>query len=225
MATITLKTKIMKTYISITVLLLFACSSNKQNQSDISNCDFNYKISENDKIVNVKGYVEGQGGWTITNNDSIEIRIVPDSDGWRKYTINKKSNIENHILYHEISLNVINSFSFYNKGYFNIGNEYIYNEQGQVIKTIDHNQYDKYPVCYKEIIKTVLKKAGDKYFLHALYRDSILTEENTNQYKYTWNVHLDKVERKTDDIKNNSYRVDAKTGNIIKEWESSITAD
>lgn len=206
--------KIMKKYITIISLVLIACSSNKQLLINLSECNFNDTISESNKIVDVKPYIVGQGGWTIINNDSIETRVVPDSDGWRKYIVYKKLNIEKHILYHEKSLHVTNSFLFYNKGSFNIGNEYIYNDKGEVIKTIDHNQYNKYPICYKEIIKSTIKKAGRKFYFQGLERDSLI---DNNVTEYSWKVYFEDSISKSPTLIHKFYRINAKTGKTITE--------
>ncbi|WP_281322242.1 hypothetical protein [Flavobacterium aestivum] len=208
----------MKTYIFILALFFFACSSNKQLQYDTSNCDFNDKILDIDKTINIEPYkneLYKEGYSTLLENDSIEITVDTKSDGWRKYIINKISNIEKHILYDKKTLRIIHLYSFYNKGNFNIGNEYIYNDQGQVIKTIDHNQYSKYPICYKEIIQSTIKKAGSKFYFQALQRDSLI---KNNEREYSWKVYFASHRtKKFEIIKHKFFRIDAKTGKTITE--------
>jgi hypothetical protein len=217
MAIITLKSKTMKTYTSIILFLLFACATNKQLQSKTSNCDFNDKISEDQKIINIVAYkdlLEKKGYFTVTENDSNEVTIVTNRENWRKYIIDKKSNIEKQIIYSKKTSKAVNSFSFFKKGSFNIGNEYIYNEQGQVTQTIDHNQYSKYPICYKEIIKSTIKKAGRKFYFQGLERDSL----ETNSVKtYSWKVYFEDSVSKYPTLKHKFFRIDAKTGKTITE--------
>ena len=212
-----IKIKIMKKYIIIISLVLLACSSNKLLQSDNSDCTFNDNISDDEKIININPYknkLYKKGFYTLIENDSVENYITINSKGFSKKKINKITNLLKIINYDTITLKVTNSFSFYKKGSFNIGNEYIYNDKGEIIKTIDHNQYDKYPICYKEIIKTVLKKAGRKYYLHALERDSINVNGKLN---YTWNIVLNDTITKYPTIISKRYIVDAKTFQILKE--------
>ncbi len=216
----------MKIYLYILISLLISCSVNKPLQNDASICIYNDKILETDKTLNINTYkkeLESNGYFILIENDSIEIAVDANSDGWRKYIINKNSDIEKHIIYDNKTLKIIKSFSFYKKGSFKIGNEYFYNEVGKIIRTIDNNQYNKYPICYKDIINNVLKEVNKKDTLHALYRDSIKIDNN--KYKYVWNVYLDRSEKNSNQIKKNSFSVDAKTGEILKSWLSISTPD
>jgi hypothetical protein len=199
----------MKTYLPILILSLFACSSNKQSQSDTMNCNFNDKISEKEKVMIVENLTNGD-----VENDTIEIIFGKSYEDYTKCSKNKKNNITKLINYNKKTLKAINSHSFYEKGNFNIGNEYIYNEQGQVVKTIDHNQYSKYPICYKEIIQSTIKKAGKKFYFQGLERDSIV--EN-NQNKYCWKVFFEDSITKYPTLRHKFFRIDAKTGKTIVE--------
>jgi hypothetical protein len=204
----------MKKYITLLTIFLFACSTSKNLQTKTLNCNFNDTILENEKKIDISSYIKGEGGWTIIDNDSIEIRVVPDSEGWRKYIINKKSNIAKHLIYNQKDLKVKNSFSLYNKGDFNIGNEYFYNEQGQVIKTINHNHYNKFPICYKEIIASTIKKAGKKFYFQGLERDSL---QVNNQTEYSWKVYFEDNKSKTPTLIHKFFRINAKNGKTITE--------
>jgi hypothetical protein len=200
----------MKTYISILAFFFLACSSNKQFQYDMSNCDFNDKILEKEKLLTIENLTNGD-----MKNDSIEIIFAKNSEDYSKYNTNKNNNITKRINYNKVSLKAINSYSFYEKGNFNIGNEYVYNDQGQVIKTIDHNQYSKYPICYKEIIKSTIKKAGSKFYFQGLERDSLI---KSNQTEYSWKVFFASHRtKKFEIIKHKFFRIDAKTGKTITE--------
>jgi hypothetical protein len=217
MATITLKNKIMKTYISILVLFLFACSSNNQLQRNTSNCNFNDKISENEKIINIESYKKQlykEGSFKLIENETIIDNVSNNSNGYNRRIYNKINDVIKLINYDTITNKINYSNFYYNKGNFNIGNEYIYNEQGQVIQTIDHNQYNKYPICYKEIIKIALKKAGRKYFLHALSRDSITIN---NELNYAWHISLSDTISKYPEIISKFYKLNSKTGKILKQ--------
>ena len=132
----------------------------------------------------------------------------------KKRKENKITHIEKIIAYNRVSLKANNSFSFYNKGTFNIGNEYFYNEKGEVIQTIDHNQYGKYPICYKEIIKSTIKKAGSKFYFQGLERDSILSND---QKIYSWKVYFEDSITKYPGLRHKFFRIDAKTGKTIVE--------
>jgi hypothetical protein len=205
----------MKTYIFILILFFVACSSNKQLQSDTSNCNFNDKILESEKMVDTKPYVKGKGGWTIIDNDSLEISVAKFSDGYWLTTQNKKTALKKTIDYDKQTLKIKSLRFSFDKGNFNIGNEYIYNEQGQVIQTIDHNQYSKYPICYKEIIKSTIKKAGKRFYFQGLERDSLI---KNNQTEYSWKVYFaTNRKKKFEIIKHKFFRIDAKTGKTITE--------
>jgi hypothetical protein len=204
----------MKTYLLILILSLFACSSNKQTQLDLSYCNFNDKILESEKILDANPYVKGSGGWTLIDNDSCKIRVSSGSEGFSKRIHNKITDIIKVINYDKLTFKVNYSNFYYNKGNFNIGNEYIYNEQGEVVKTIDHNQYSKYPICYKEIIQSTIKKAGNKFYFQGLERDSIV--EN-NQNKYCWKVFFEDSITKYPTLRHKFFRIDAKTGKTIVE--------
>jgi hypothetical protein len=208
----------MKTYILFIILFIFACSTNKQLQSDTSNCNFNDKILEKDKILNIelnaKKNLDTLGGIILKESDSLEVNISKGYGEYDKRFKNKHTNITKLINYNPQTLKAINSYSFYDKGNFNIGNEYIYNEQGQVIKTIDHNQYGKYPICYKEIIKSTIKKAGRKFYFRGLERDSLI---KNNQTEYSWKVFFEDSISKYPTLKHKFFRIDAKTGKTITE--------
>ena len=212
-----IKIKIMKKYIIIISLVLLACSSNKPLQSDESNCNFYDKISKDDKLINIEPYnnlLEKKGYFTIIENDSSEVTIVTNRENWRKYSIDKKSNIEKQIIYSKKTSKAVNSFSFYKKGSFNIGNEYIYNDKGEVIKTIDHNKYDKYPICYKDIIKNTIKKAGSKFYFQGLERDSLIVDNKT---EYSWKVYFEDSISTSPKLRHKFFRINAKTGETIVE--------
>jgi hypothetical protein len=209
----------MKTYIYILIMLILACSSNKQLLSDASNCNFDDKISEKDKNLNLditfKRIVDENGAVTLIQNDTLELSV---SRGYGEYDMRYKDKIK-HIVklinYNTQTLKATNSYSFYSLGNFNIGNEYIYDKQGQVIKTIDHNQYNKYPICYKEIIKSTIKKAGRKFYFQGLERDSLI---NHNKIEYSWKVYFATQRvKKFEIIKHKFFRIDAKTGKTITE--------
>jgi hypothetical protein len=218
MGFITLKQHNMKTNLAFFMLFIFACSSNKQLQSDTSNCDFNDKISESEKIININTYrkqLHKDGFFTLIENDTVENYITINSKGYSKKKLNKITDLLKIINYDTLTLKVTNSFSFYKKGSFTIGNEYIYNDQGQVIKTIDHNHYSKYPICYKEIIQSTIKKAGNKFYFQALERDSLI---KNNEKEYSWKVYFASHRSKEFEIiKHKFFRIDAKTGKTITE--------
>lgn len=210
-----IKIKTMKTFITILLMiLLFACSSNKQLQFNTSDCNFNDKISENEKIINIELYknqLEKDGYFKIFENDSISDGIDLEFD---RRIYNKKTNIEKRINYNQQTLKAKNSICYYTKGNFFIGNKYFYNEQGQIIKTIDHNQYRKYPICYKEIIRSTIKKAGIKFYFQGLDRDSII--EN-NQKTYYWKVYFEDSISKPPTLIHKFFKINAKTGKTITE--------
>lgn len=199
----------MKKYIVFLIFIIFACSTNKQLQFDKSNCNFNDKISENEKILNFENLKNGDN-----ENDTVKIIYAKNSEDFCKYSINKITNITKRINYDKKKLKIINSYSFYEKGNFNIGNEYLFNEQGQVIKTIDHNQYNKYPICYKEIIENTIKKAGKKFYFQGLERDSLI---NNNKTEYSWKVYFEDSISKYPGLGHKFFRIEAKTGKTITE--------
>ncbi|MDI9309008.1 MAG: hypothetical protein QM535_02235, partial [Limnohabitans sp.] len=142
-----------KIYLIFSIFILLACSSTKQIQSDISDCVIDDKISEAEKTINIEPYkkeLEKAGFFRIKDTDTLKVSIAISSENWKKYSINKVTYLERQILYDKKTLKVVRSFLKYDKGRFKIGNEYFYNDKGEVIKTIDHNQYNKYPICYKD---------------------------------------------------------------------------
>ena len=219
MAIIKLKIRIMKTiYIYILILVFSSCSSTKPLQYDTSSCNFDDRILESDKILNfeaVKKEFNKEGYYVYIDNDSIHYSLTYGVEN--QYWIRKENkiiSIEKIISYDKKSLKVINSFSFYKKGSFNIGNEYFYNDKGEVIKTIDHNQYSKYPICYKDIIKIATKKMGKNYIFQALSRDSLSIN---NDLKYIWHVSMSDSITKSPTVISKYYKIDAKTGEILKQ--------
>ena len=218
MATITLKNNFMKKiYLIFSIFILLACSSTKQIQSDISDCSLDDKISETEKTINIEPYkkeLEKAGFFRIKDTDTLKVSIAISSENWKKYSINKVTYLERQILYDKKTLKVVRSFLKYDKGRFKIGNEYFYNDKGEVIKTIDHNQYNKYPICYKDIIKIATKKMGKNYIFQALSRDSLSIN---NDLKYIWHVSMSDSISKSPTVISKYYKIDAKTGEILKQ--------
>lgn len=195
------------------VLILLGCSSKRIIQFD-KDCIFNDKILENEKLIDAKPYVQGSGGWTIIENDTCKIRVSSGTDGFSKRYHNKKNGIVKLLNYNKNTLKINSSIFYYSKGNFNIGNEYFYNDKGEVIKTIDHNEYNKYPICYKDIIKIALKKMGKNYCFDALDRDSLTIN---NELKYIWRVSMSDSISKSPTVISKYYKIDAKTGEILKQ--------
>ena len=200
------------------MLFLFACSSNKQLQYNTSNCNFNDKIFEEEKVLNfkiIRDRFKENGYYVYEDNDSIHYSLDygVDNEYWKRRQ-NKINEIEKIIAYDTITLKLKSLFFRYNKGNFYIGNKYIYNEKGEVIQTIDHNQYGKYPICYKEIIKSTIKKAGSKFYFQGLERDSILSND---QKTYSWKVYFEDSITKYPGLRHKFFRIDAKTGKTIVE--------
>ena len=196
------------------MLFLFACSSNKQLEPTTSNCNFKYEILESEKTLHTKPYVKGKGGWTLIDNDTLEVSVAKFSDGYWLTRHSKKTSFKKIIDYDKQTLKIKSLRFSYNKGNFNIGNEYIYNEKGEIIQTIDHNQYSKYPICYKEIIKNTVKKAGSKFYFQGLERDSIISND---QKTYSWKVYFEDSITKYPGLRHKFFRIDAKTGKTIVE--------
>lgn len=208
----------MKKYLSILVICLLACSASKKITYDVSDCNIIDKISEDEKTLNIEAYKDilfKKGYYKFIDNDTLTIYLdYGKKDEYWKRHHNKITGIEKIIAYNSKTLRVQNSFFLYKNGNFNIGNEYYYNEQGQIIKTIDHNQYQKYPICYKDIIKSTIKKAGKKYYFQALERDSIINNDNIN---YNWKVYFEDSISKYPTLGHKFFRIDAKTNKTISE--------
>ncbi|MDI9311871.1 MAG: PepSY domain-containing protein [Limnohabitans sp.] len=203
-----------KIYLIFSIFILLACSSTKQIQYNTSDCTLDDKISGNEKLLDAKPYIKGSGGWTIIENDTCKIRVSSGADGFTKRYHNKKNGIIKLLNYNKNTLKINSSNFYYSIGNLNIGNEYFYNDKGEVIQTIDHNRYDKYPICYKDIIKIATKKMGKNYYIHALSRDSL---NINNGLKYIWHVSMSDSISKFPTVISKYYKIDAKTGEILKQ--------
>lgn len=212
------KNKIMKTIYTFCLALLFiGCSTTKILQFDASKCDFDDTILENEKKIVLEHYKKeliNKGSFKIADNETKIETVSYNSNGYNKRIHNKVDDVIKLINYDTITKKVKYSFFYYSNGNFNIGNEYIYNDKGEIIKTINHNQYDKYPICYKDAIKLTTDKAGKNFVFLGLQRDSI--EDKNKNSRYTWRVYYEDAISKNPTLIHKSFYVDAKTGEILK---------
>ncbi|WP_445710318.1 hypothetical protein [Flavobacterium sp.] len=206
----------MKKFIIIFSIILFSCTSITKKSFDNSNCNFDDSILLIDTILNMslidKQKLDIEGGIIIKENDTEKISISRGYGGYDKRYRNK--NITKLLNYDIETLKVVNSYSFYEKGNFNIGNEYFYNEKGEIIKTINHNQYDKFPICYKEIIRATTKKAGKKFNFQGLERDSL---DTNNEKIYFWKVYFRDSITIAPTLRHKFFKIDAKTNKTLEE--------
>lgn len=91
-----------------------------------------------------------------------------------------------------------------------LGVSYLFDTLGNITKTIDERQADKYPICFREALEIVKRKTPKRYAIKTLERDSMMVD---NKKVYNWFVA-------TGDPKKYYwyyYYINAKTGRLIKK--------
>lgn len=208
----------MKTYITFIIFLFFACATNKRNSYNNLECNFNENISQEEKKLNfesIKKEFEENGFYVYQENDTVKyiFEYGLKEEFWKR-KLNKITGIEKIIAFNRKKITIVRVEFIYTKGNFNIGNEYFYNEKGEIIKTIDHNQYDKFPICYKEIINSTIKKADKNFYFQGLEKDSI---KNNNENIYFWKVYFQDTITIAPTLRHQFFKIDAKTNKTLEE--------
>ncbi|WP_271783475.1 PepSY domain-containing protein [Aquimarina algiphila] len=210
----------MKKFFLLSVLLLFSisCSSQKEFINNDDFCDFSQNIDKVNKSLTISKEEEDlflKGNIILLDNDTINSVLYkhPTYKTITNKQTNKQTNIDKMLVYEDGRL--IGSYFQYIKGFLNIGMEIEYDGEGNIIKTIDHRQADKYPICFKEAIAIAEKKKNKKDSILSISRDSILY----NKKHYYWSVYVKQPNPKNSNREGKtwSYRIDATTGKLIKK--------
>ncbi|MCD8418337.1 hypothetical protein J2Q11_12160 [Tenacibaculum finnmarkense genomovar finnmarkense] len=101
--------------------------------------------------------------------------------------------------------------------YLYINQACFFDKKGNVIKTIDYRQKNKYQICFKEAYNIVKKKKPKNYVINHMERDFIIKEKDTI---YTWNVHIKHLG--TPKRKSFLYTINAKNGKEIKKVQTIV---
>jgi hypothetical protein len=182
----------MKPYLAFLVLFIFACSSNKQLQSDRSNCDFNDK---NEKI-NLFAFIGEKV--SIEEFDPNKNNIVKVYDPVEKDTILKKKHVMDRAF--RVKYKILKK---------------IFNDLKT--DTIEFIVYDHYGSPnfekYKNVILYISKSSdGNYYFLQKYQYDVVYKDDKGNWFGYIQNKKSKKKKKVSlETIFNN------KRNNVFKE--------
>jgi len=91
-----------------------------------------------------------------------------------------------------------------------------YDNTGQLIKTTDYRQKEKYPVCYRKAYALAQKWKPKRYLIDNMGRDSIV---NTKGTTYTWWVHVTPKNYKG---KSYYYTINAKNGRKLNKTKTTV---
>ncbi len=208
----------------IIFLFLCACSTQKQFVENDSICFFDDSIRPDEFILNIKELNKkdlSSSPKIVFENDSLIKKIGFEYNEYYVSKINKKSSIIIWLNYNKDSL-YLSSIQFFYKldNYLEIGVERYFDNKGNIIKTIDYRQKDKYSICYKEAYLLVEKWKPRSYEINHMERSFVVNKTDTI---YTWEVH---IQHPTDfKAKSYLYTIDAKTGKKIKKVQTFIDTD
>ena len=134
------------------------------------------------------------------------------------FTISKyyqKSNIIKRLKYD--TLGRIKSVVFtYDR--VNVGTSYLFDTLGNITKTIDERQADKYPICFREALEIVKRKIPKHHKINVIERDSMMMEEKKVYY---WSISTQNPKKSY----YYHYSINAKTGKVINEGISRVVCD
>ena len=102
----------------------------------------------------------------------------------------------------------------------NLGTSYLFDTLGNITKTIDERQADKYPICFREALEIVKRKTPKHYTIRTLERTSRLIE-NKNKQWYYWIIATGEPEKLYWYV----YYINAKTGRVFKKFKSKYVYD
>ncbi len=208
--------------IYILLISLSACSLPRKFIKNDDICSFNDKINPNDFILDtsyIKLIQDERLYYDIYNNKTKRKRIMYDDDNG-EYVLNernKKSKIIKWLNYND-SLQLTKShFNYKLDNYLDIGVKKYYDKKGNIIKTIDYRQKNKYPICYREAYRIVEKWKPKSYIINHLERDFIVEGKDTI---YTWDIHIKDLG--TPKRKSFLYTINAKNGKKIKKSQTVV---
>ena len=100
----------------------------------------------------------------------------------------------------------------------NVGTSYLFDTLGNITKTIDERQADKYPICFREALEIVKRKIPKRHKINVIERDSMMMEEKKVYY---WSISTQNPKKSY----YYHYSINAKTGKVINEGISRVVCD
>ncbi|WP_103867065.1 hypothetical protein [Aquimarina sp. I32.4] len=207
------------------ILINISCSAQKRFIKTNQTCLFDdpiFQIKKEEMVFDNEKYdsILSLKGVIIKDIDNFIYEIQPNTLG----ITDKKSKLTKWVNYHDS--NKIESVSFFirNSTSTNIGKEYLFNEKGQIIETID---YEKgYNICWAEaisILKKIAKKDIKKYDINTFYLSRVDLNEFPNK-KPKWRISMDGNEEYSD-LDRKIYEIDGVTGEFIRAYEIETIYD
>lgn len=213
----------MKNILYISLFLIFqSCSIHHEFVLNNDNCYFNNSFFQTEntlKRIDAKDLISKIGYTDFVEKDNSEFKnryYKSDVSITNKQT-EKIFNIQKLIKY-DLNGRIKFSYFIFLNGDAKIGNETFYDEQGNVLKTIDHEK--GYNICWLEaieIVKKIAKKDIKKYEVtdFNLSRTDLIEFPNENP---EWNVSLygnEEYEERDKKV----YVIDGRTGKFLRTFK------
>ena len=195
-----------KIFLSILLLLLLiSCRSYKS-----VSCEYDYFPTKDEMVLDSVLFAKyGNLVQKAKVNNHIKMRIDKEKDGFTKYIDIDTLDIElNRFVVYTPSKKI--NYTFYSSGP-NIGKEYHFDENGNVIKVIDNDE--GFVICWQQALFIAKKNTGKKAKEWKISKD--FDDDKNKKY---WEVYY--FEDRTRFLV-----IDAQTGEIVKRGLSGISTD
>lgn len=213
-----------KLFLLAYILINVSCSAQIGFVKTNKTCLFDdpiFEIKKEEMIFDGEKYDSILSDKGVINTDSDKyIKRIQSKKIW---LTDKKNNLTKKLKYS--SSNHIKQVYFYlrHSSSTNIGKEYHFNENGEIIKTID---YEKgYNICWKEAI-SILNKIARKDIKKYKIDEFILTRVDINEFpnaKPKWRISM---EGEIDgEYRNDRYEIDGVTGDFIRTYKVNVIHD
>ena len=187
------------------LLLLISC----RNYKSVS-CEYDYFPTKDEMVLDSALFAKyGNLVQKAKVNNHIKMRIDKEKDGFTKYIDIDTLDIElNRFVVYTPSKKI--NYTFYSSGP-NIGKEYHFDENGNVIKVIDNDE--GFAICWQQALFIAKKNTGKKAKEWKISKD--FDDDKNKKY---WEVYYF-------EDRDRFLVIDAQTGKIVKRGLSGISTD
>ncbi|WP_103867062.1 hypothetical protein [Aquimarina sp. I32.4] len=207
------------------ILINISCSAQKRFIKTNQACLFDdpiFQIKKEEMVFDNEKYdsILSEKGFIYTESD----RYILDIQSKTIWLTDKKTQLTKKIKYNN-SNNIKHTYFYISHSTSTkIGKEYIFNETGEIIETID---YEKgYNICWTEAI-SILKKIARKDIKKYKIDKFILNRVDINEFpnsKPKWRISMDGNEEYSD-LDRKIYEIDGVTGEFIRAYEIETIYD
>ncbi|WP_338792291.1 hypothetical protein [Bernardetia sp. MNP-M8] len=207
-------------YYFLLFLVISSCTSHKSYQKNDMICEVGMQFKEYEKMFDKKLNPK-RGEWQEVDSGSFSISYAILLNPVRSILSVTKVYKSNPTIHQEMQYDTLRRIKSVCYTYDNVylGNTYFFDTLGNITKTIDERQADKYPICFREALEIVKRKIPNHYSISGLDRDSTIVDEKKVYY---WEVNT-KTPRKPYNAV--VYRLSGKTGRVIKKYKTVSVRD